>query len=168
MQQRGTLFVLLCAVLFSACDPDYVFLSVQSNPSLPPSTTEARGELAHEGEGHGRFIGVVRIGNIDYFGDALVAEDGRMRLYVGGPYATSDLLQVTRAQGAMQFVGTVDMRNGGAFGSGVILGEGCASGGDCSTPVSAELNIAPIKTEMRGEIRLLGAREPGEILSIDM
>src|SRR5688572_13267696 len=105
MQQRGTLFVLLCALLFSACDPDYVFLSVQSDPSLPPSSNGARGTLGPDSEGHGRFIGVVRIGNIDYFGDALVAEDGRMRLYVGGPYATSDLLQVTKAHGAMQFVG---------------------------------------------------------------
>ena len=163
MQQRGTLFVLLCALLFSACDPDYVFLSVQSDPSLPPSATEAR-----DPEGHGRFIGLVRIGNIDYFGDALVAEDGRMRLYVGGPYATSDLLQVTRAHSAMQFVGTIDMRNGGTFGSGVILGEGCGPDTDCSTPISAELNIAPIKTELRGEIRLLGPREPDAIWSVEM
>src|SRR5687768_15384906 len=160
MQPRGTLFVLLCALLFSACDPDYVFLSVQSDPSLPPSSNAIQSSRAGEAEGHGRFIGIVRIRNIDYFGDALVTDDGRMRLYVGGPYATSDSLQVTRAHGAMQFVGTIDLRNGAMFGSGVILVEGCGSGPDCSTPISAELNIAPIKTEMRGEIRLLGSREP--------
>ena len=101
MQQRGTPFVLLCALFLAACDPDYVIVSVQSDPSLPPSAIGARGTSAPDSEGHGRFIGVVRIGNIDYFGDALVAEDGRMRLYVGGPYATSDLLQVTRAHSAM-------------------------------------------------------------------
>jgi hypothetical protein len=168
MQQRGTLFVLLCAVLVTACDPDYVFLSVQSDPSLPPSATEARGASAPDSEGHGRFIGVVRIGKVDYFGDALVAEDGRMRLYVGGPYATSDSLQVTRARGAMQFVGTIDLRNGGMFGSGVILREGCGPGTGCSTPISAELNIAAIKTEMRGEIRLLDPRAPDEIWSVEM
>ena len=168
MQQRGTLFVVLCALFLAACDPDYVIVSVQSDPSLPPSAIGARGALPPDSEGHGRFIGVVRIGNIDYFGDALVTDDGRMRLYVGGPYATSDSLQVTRANGPMQFVGTIDQRNGGMFGSGVILVEGCGFGVDCSTPISAELNIAPIKTEMRGEIRLLGPRESDEIWSIDM
>jgi hypothetical protein len=168
MQQRGTLFVLLCALFFTACDPDYVFLSVQSDPSLPPSASEERGALARAPEGHGRFIGLVRIRNTDYFGDALVAEDGRMRLYVGGPYASSDLLQVTKAHGAKQFVGMIDMRNGGMFGGGVIFEEGCRSGPDCSTPIVAEVNIAPIKTEMRGEIRLLGVREPDEIWSVDM
>ena len=167
MQQRGTPFVLLCALFLAACDADYVIVSVQSDPALPPSAIGARGVLAPDSQGHGRFIGVVRIGNIDYFGDALVAEDGRVRLYVGGPYATSDLLQVTRASGAMQFVGTIDLRNGGMFGSGVVLEEGCGSGPDCSTPISAELNIAPIKTQMRGEIRLLGPRE-SEIWSVDM
>jgi hypothetical protein len=169
MKQLGALYFLLCLLMFAACDADYVVVSLQSDPSLPPPrSTGGRSSMAQGPEGHGRFIGVVRIRNIDYFGDALVTDDGHVRLYVGGPHAHSGSLQVTRPDSSMQFVGTIDLRNGGVFGNGVILTEGCVpAASDCAGAVPAEINVARITREMRGEIRSMGS-DADEIWSLDL
>lgn len=153
MQTRSALYILLCATLFAGCDPDYVFVSVQSDPSLPPSSIGAQSSMTHGPEEHGRFIGVVRIGTVDYFGDALVTQDGQVRLYIGGPYSNAGSLQVT-AHPSMQFVGSLDLRNGGTYGHGVVFSEACVATPICNHEVPAELNIGPIARVVRGELRL--------------
>jgi len=61
-------------------------------PSAGPSTTPASlpstpasAPSAQAWGGH--FIGTVTIGDVDYYGDALLTSDGAIRVYVGGPYA---------------------------------------------------------------------------------
>ena len=56
---------------------------------------------------HGRFVGKVTIGETAYFGDALLTVDGAIRLYVGGPYAPSGVIQGRTPEGSAQVVGTV-------------------------------------------------------------
>lgn len=143
-------------------------ISLESNPTLPPTASSSSVPLPQDLQLQGRFIGAVRIRSIDYFADALVAQDGRVRLHIGGPSTKTGLLQVMKAQRTMQFVGTIDLRGGGLYGSGMIMNEPCVSSWDCAAPTPAELNIAQIKSEMRGELRMLDPVSSGESWSVDL
>jgi hypothetical protein len=88
------------------------------------SSATAAGEPAQVLTGH--YVGAVRIAEVTYFGDAVVTQDGALRLYVGGPYDDGGELQVARPESSEQFVGTIQMRDGQWSGSGVIIGQECA------------------------------------------
>ena len=60
----------------------------------------------------GAIVGTVTIGDTDYFGDALLTEDGAIRLYVGGPGTSSGAIQGRTLGGTAQFVGNVELFGG--------------------------------------------------------
>lgn len=106
---------------------------------------------------HGRFVGSVKVGDVEYFADALLTVDGAVRLYVGGPYISDGVLQQTRPDGSAQFVGTLEMQGDRAIGTGVIIGQGCASAQSvrfCGEPASGEISFAVDSGNVRGEIRV--------------
>ena len=74
----------------------------------------------------GRFVGTVTIGGSTLFGDALLAADGALRLYVGGPYSDSGALQITRPENSEQLIGTLTKDGSVASGNGVVIGQLCA------------------------------------------
>jgi hypothetical protein len=82
-----------------------------------------------------------------YYGDALLTVDGAVRLYVGGPYSGNDqLVQLTRADGAVQFVGDIQGDGNQASGTGVVIGLNCAApavpGRFCMAAAPAEINVS--------------------------
>jgi hypothetical protein len=106
----------------------------------------------------GRFVGTVTIGNVDYFGDALLTADGAVRLYVGAPYASDGTLQLTRPDSSVQFVGKVDGPGNQASGSGVIIGQMCAvpmPGRFCGETAASDLNIAVDSGKIHGDIHVM-------------
>lgn len=106
---------------------------------------------------HGRFVGSVKIGDTEYFGDALLTVDGAVRLYVGGPYHSDGTVQLTRPESSAQFVGNLEMHGGRASGTGVIIAQGCAPPRDfvglCGSNVSGEFRIAAESGGIKGEIQ---------------
>jgi len=72
--------------------------TAQSAPMPPPESGDAW---------QGRYVGTVTIGDIQYFGDAMITADGLIRLYVGGPYNDNGVLPVTVPASSAQLVGTL-------------------------------------------------------------
>ena len=106
---------------------------------------------------HGRYVGIVTIGGVDYFADALLTVDGAVRLYVGGPDSASGALQLTRPSTSAQLVGNVQMQGNEALGSGVIIGQGCAAAQRirfCDETGSAELSLVVDSEALQGEIQV--------------
>ncbi|HVO23938.1 MAG TPA: hypothetical protein VMW56_09950 [Candidatus Margulisiibacteriota bacterium] len=95
-----------------------------SAPGAAPSSAAGTPKPAQVWTGH--YVGAVGIADRTYFGDAVVTQDGAIRLYVGGPYDNGGELQMTRPAGSEQFVGTIQMRDGQWSGNGVITGQECA------------------------------------------
>lgn len=110
-------------------------------------------------QGHGYFVGTVRIGSQDYYGDALVTVDGAVRLYVGGPYAPTGVIQLTRPESSAQFVGRLEWRGGQAVGRGLIIGQGCAAASPirfCSETASGEISVTTMPSRyIGGTLRVL-------------
>jgi hypothetical protein len=75
----------------------------------------------------GRYIGTVTIGDQQLFGDALITVDGAVRLYVGGSYIDSGVLQTMRpAAGSALFVGHLETATAaGGSATGLVIGQGC-------------------------------------------
>lgn len=119
MCARPLIFALMLAGLLDACGGGGSGQSAGSTTS----SAAAAGEPTQVLTGH--YVGAVRIADVTYFGDAVVTQDGAMRLYVGGPYDDGGELQVARPQSSEQFVGKIQMSDGQWSGSGVILGQEC-------------------------------------------
>ena len=124
----------------------------------------------------GHFIGTVRIGDVEYYGDALITGDQAIRLYVGGPYAPDGTVQESRPASSDQFVGNLEVHADQAFGSGVIIGQQCAPPSDrsgyCGENASAEIQLAHYATPaaeigIKGEIQVT-ANDTTEIWSVDL
>jgi hypothetical protein len=93
----------------------------------------------------GRFIGTVTISGAQYYGDALFTTDGAVRLYVGGPYDPTGVLQTSRSDSATQFVGSLSGSGLQASGSGVVVGQGCGApvpARFCGASTPASISIA--------------------------
>jgi hypothetical protein len=110
---------------------------------------------------HGRYWGIVTIDGVDYFGDALLTVDGAIRLYVGGADgaidALSGVLETTRPPSSAQLVGTFYVQEGLALGSGVIIGQGCATATPirfCGDTASAEISLRVDPEIVQGEIQV--------------
>lgn len=119
-----------------------------AGPTVPPPTASAW---------DGRFVGVVKIGEVELYGDALFTADGLVRLYVGGPYVPSGLVQQTRPESSAQFVGNLEVHGDQAFGSGVIIGQGCAAHTlvrFCGETASGEISAALDSGDIQGEIQV--------------
>jgi hypothetical protein len=119
----------------------------------------------------GHYVGSVTIAGVAYFGDAVVTQDGAIRLYVGGPYDDNGALQIVRPESSEQFVGTIQMHDGQWSGSGVIIGQQCAinpANSFCAQPAPAEFSAnatlvsgEAITASLQGKIQLVtsGATE---------
>jgi len=75
----------------------------------------------------GRYVGTVTIGEVQYFGDALLTADGLIRLYVGGPDSDDGLIQQTIPAGSAQLVGTLHGQPNQLSGDGLVFGQQCAA-----------------------------------------
>ncbi len=73
----------------------------------------------------GRYVGTVTIGDVDYYGDALITADSKLRMYVGGPYSADGSVQQTRPDDSAQFVGSIEVQGSKASGNGEFIGQGC-------------------------------------------
>jgi len=117
-------------------------------PTVPPASAMAR---------HGRFVGTVTIGETVYFGDALLTVDGAIRLYVGGPYAPSGVIQGRTREGSAQVVGTVEVDGNQVSGTGDVIGQGC-SGSQvirfCKGPASGVISLAAGSSDIDGTIQV--------------
>jgi hypothetical protein len=105
----------------------------------------------------GRYVGTVTIDGADYFGDALLTVDGAIRLYVGGPYSDSGALQLTKAKGSAQLVGSMDLLSGLSSGTGLLIGQGCSDPvlpRFCAKPAPTEIALSTEAGLMSGEIRV--------------
>lgn len=129
---------------------------VASSP--PPPTAKVSGDAWQ-----GRYVGTVKIGTTDYFGDALLTGDGAIRLYVGGgPYANSGALQRSAAAGTMQLIGTLAAApQGRATGQGLVLGENCAasSTGYCAEAGTAALDVSVGSGDLEGQVSVTTSRD---------
>ena len=112
------------------------------------------------GQAQGHFVGVVTIGNTDYYGDALLTADGSLRLYVGGPYADDGAHQVAKPKASEQFVGNVAIAGLGVRGSGVIIGQECATasavGPFCGKNTLGNIQLTVTAEGLHGEIQIDG------------
>ena len=156
---------LLVFCTFAGCNSDdgasssSPFSGASSSPTAsgPTSTQPASSEGRH-----GRFIGKVTIGAVDYYGDAILTADGKIRLYLADPYVSSGALQAAKARSLAQLLGTVDMQSGGPVGTGIVVGEHCTAPDPsrfCREPASAEISLKEITGEgwskaLTGEIRV--------------
>jgi hypothetical protein len=120
-------------------------------------------------EWSGHYVGAVTIAGATYFGDAVVTRDGAIRLYVGGPYSDSGALQMVRPESSEQFVGTIQAGDGQWAGSGVIIGQQCATNPAnrfCAQPAPATftavvgLDSATGAAGLQGEIQLVTSGGP--------
>lgn len=119
-------------------------------PSPPPTAV---------GGFHGRFFGEITVDGQIRIADALMTEDGLVRIYIGGPGPSSGLVQPTRPVGALQYIGDFAFQDAELSSQGQIQGEDCA--GDGSAPFCDELATAILilansagSTTWAGELRV--------------
>jgi hypothetical protein len=106
---------------------------------------------------HGRYVGTVTIGGIDYFGDALLTVDGALRLYVGGPYDDGGQLELSQPESSAQLVGNLQRQGNDASGSGIVIGQGCAAAEPirfCNETASGEISVVVDQQVLQGEIQV--------------
>ena len=107
-------------------------------PPPPPPPVSPSGDAWQ-----GHYVGTVKIGSTDYFGDALLTADGAVRLYVGAaPYSNFGGLQLGATPDTRQLVGSLSAtQQGGADGEGQVLGLDCSAGpgASCDSPGQATL-----------------------------
>ena len=101
--------------------PGPVLPSTAQTPVLPPPTPESGDAW------QGRYVGSVTIGDVQYFGDAMLTADGLIRLYLGGPYSNDGVLQQTMPAGSAQLVGTLQGQTNSISGDGLVFGQECAA-----------------------------------------
>lgn len=115
----------------------------------------------------GHYVGAVKIADVTYFGDAVITQDGKVRLSVGGLYDNDEnnqVLEATRPESSEQFVGTFEMHDKQLSGSGLIIGQGCAINAAnrfCGQPAPAEISATVQLTpygigsaDLQGEIQV--------------
>jgi hypothetical protein len=139
---------LLLAQLMLGCSSDDSAAPAAAARSSSDSTEPTGAGL----DGHGRFIGTVSIGNVSYFGDALLTVDGKVRLYIGDPYVADGVLQAARPSASAQVIGAVDQRG---VGHGIVAGQTCtATTSDwfCSEAATAEIELAETQGGVAGRI----------------
>ena len=118
----------------------------------------------------GRYVGTVTIGDVQYFGDAILTADGLIRLYVGGPYDDSGVLpQIVPATSA-QLVGTVQGQTSQISGDGLVFGQQCAASQPsrfCAEIGHANIGLAVVSVDLQGQIAVTTSAGT-ETWSLDM
>jgi hypothetical protein len=106
---------------------------------------------------HGRYVGTVTIGGVDYFGDALLTSDGDLRLYIGGPYDDGGQLELSKPQNSSQLVGNLQVQGADGSGTGIVIGQGCAGPAPtrfCTETASAAITAHVEELILQGEIQV--------------
>src|SRR4029077_20647720 len=84
--------------------------------------------------------------------------DGSLRLYVGGPYANGGNLQLAKPKASEQFVGKVAITGLGVRGSGVVIGQECATasavGPFCGNNTLGNIQLTVAAEGLHGEIQV--------------
>lgn len=135
-----------------------------SNAGGTPTSSISRAPTSTQGL-TGHYVGAVRIADTTYFGDAVVTQDGALRLYIGGPYDDGGELQIVRPESSQQFVGIIQMRDGQWSGTGVIIGQECAihpANRFCTQAAPAQFNAAvslvsgeSVTANLQGQIQIV-------------
>jgi hypothetical protein len=115
---------------------------------------------ASEDAWQGRYIGTVTIGDVQYFGDALLTADGLIRLYVGGPGGDDgQTIQYVVPAGSAQLVGSLQGQKNQISGDGLVFGQECAISEPirfCAEVGKANISIALVSSSspsyVQGEI----------------
>jgi hypothetical protein len=166
MRPRPLMFALVLAGLLDACGGDGSGRSAgaMTSTAAAATTSSAAGAPAPAQGGTGHYVGAVKIADTTYFGDAVVTEDGVVRLYIGGPYDDGGELQTARPDSSEQFVGSLQMRDAQWSGSGIIIGQECAikpANRFCAQPAPAEFsaNVSSVSgcasARLQGKIQLV-------------
>jgi hypothetical protein len=143
--------------------------TAQSAPVPPPLVTPESGDAWQ-----GRYVGTVTIGDVQYFGDAMLTADGLIRLYVGGPYDDGGELQQTVPAGSAQLVGTLHGQSNQISGDGLVYGQQCAALNPirfCAEIGHANISIAVVSVDTRGDIQgkvLVTTSAGAETWSLDL
>jgi hypothetical protein len=95
--------------------------TAQSTPVPPRMVPPESGDAWQ-----GRYVGTVTIGDVQYFGDAMLTADGLIRLYVGGPYDNDGLIPTVPASSA-QLIGTLHGQTNQISGDALVFGQQCAA-----------------------------------------
>jgi hypothetical protein len=164
MRLRPLIFALMLAGLLDGCGgggsgPG----GMTSNAAGAPGSAQAAPMPTQGLTGH--YVGGIKIADVTYFGDAVVTQDGAIRLYIGGPYDDGGELQTVRPKSSEQFVGAIQMSDGKWSGSGVIIGQECAinpANRFCGQPSPAEFSAdvsfvsgEAIIANLQGKIQLV-------------
>jgi hypothetical protein len=155
LRVRPMMLALVLAELLSACGGGggggQSVVPMTGKANVPPMATQAW---------TGHYVGAVTIADVTYFGDAVLTQDGLMRLYVGGPYDNGGELQMIRPESSEQFVATVEMGDGQLSGSGTVIGQECALNAAnrfCDQPTPAEISASvQLNTDGNGSAILQG------------
>ena len=121
----------------------------------------------------GRYVGTVTIGDVSYFGDALLTADGLIRLYVGGPGGDDGTIQETVPGGSAQLVGTLHGQSNQISGDGLVLGQQCALAAPirfCAEAGQANISLAVVSdfsVDIQGQI-LVTTSAGTETWSLDL
>jgi hypothetical protein len=102
-------------------------------------------------------VGWVVDGQERQFADAILTNDGRIRIHISDSYSAGSGVIPNSWDRSAQFVGRLFVRDGVVRGSGRLLGEGCALPSPirfCGAPAKASLELQP--GEQPGFDRLLG------------
>jgi hypothetical protein len=124
-------------------------VTYQAVPAVPAAPSESGDAW------QGRYVGWVTIGDVQYFGDALLTADGLIRMYVGGPGADNQFIQQTIPAGSAQLVGTLQGQMNQISGDGLIFGQECAISAPirfCSEVGHAKVSIAVAQGNIQGDI----------------
>lgn len=100
------------------------------------------------------------IDGVNYFGDAVLAENGKTHLYIGGPYADSERIQLASPEGSIDFVSPAITPSGHVAVGGIIgrEGEDCGQQGSpsarwCNRASSAQMSVEPAAGGETGELQ---------------
>jgi hypothetical protein len=134
-------------------EPSTVAVSQPTAQSAPvPMVTPESGDAWQ-----GRYVGTVTIGDVRYFGDAMLTADGLIRLYVGGgPYDDDGVIPQTAPSGSAQLVGTLHGQMSQISGDGLVFGQECATSDPirfCADIGHANISIAVVSIDSQADIQ---------------
>jgi hypothetical protein len=109
----------------------------------------------------GYFVGTARVGGISHFADALITEQGELRLYVGAPDVMSGVLQLPRPTSSAQFVGLASLGTDRGTATGTVIGQACAAPDVtrfCTDPAIGEMTLQRVPGEIEGSLRVVSSQ----------
>ncbi|HWZ64034.1 MAG TPA: hypothetical protein VNX02_13505 [Steroidobacteraceae bacterium] len=143
--------------------------TARSTPVPPPMAPSESGDAWQ-----GRYVGTVTIGDVQYFGDAMLTADGLIRLYVAGPYDDDGAVPQAAPANSAQLVGTLHGQTNQISGDGLVFGQQCAASDPirfCAEIGHASISIAVASVDIPAVIQgniLVTTSAGTETWSLDM